>query len=70
MDVLVVEPYRGSLWLANAVFVDRFGKPNSRGHFVRGEAWESDRGGNTPDDYSGYAVTLTYPRKWIRKVEK
>lgn len=59
MNVLVIEPGHGSTWLTSAVFVDRFGKPNQRGRFVSG----------MPDDYRGQSISLTYPRKFILKIE-
>ena len=39
MNVLVIEPGRGSLWLTDAEYVDRFGEPNPKGRFVRGTNW-------------------------------
>lgn len=69
MNVLVIEPGHGSLWLEDAVFVDRNGKPNPRGRFVCGRAWEYDGGWNMPDDYQGQPITMTYPRRFILKVE-
>jgi hypothetical protein len=70
MNVLVIEPGHGSVWLSRAVYVRRDGTPSTRGHFVRGEAWEYDGGWNMPDDYRGYEVSVTYPRRWILKVEE
>jgi len=68
MDVLVIMPGHGSEWLTDAVYVDRYGKPNPRGRFVRGSGWEDDGGWNMPDDYQGMAVPVMVPRKWILKV--
>ncbi len=56
MDVLVAEPVHGSIWLTDAVYVDRHGKPNPRGRFVRGR-------------YQGHPLTLTCPRRWVLVVE-
>lgn len=69
MDALVIQPGHGSEWLTDAVIVDRFGKPNPRGRFVQGSAWEYDGGWNMPDDYRGQAIRIIVPRKWILKVE-
>jgi hypothetical protein len=69
MNVLVIEPGHGSHWLANAVYVDRYGKPNPRGRFVTGDSWEYDGGWNMPDDYMGQYETYTTYRKFILKVE-
>jgi len=68
MNVLVIEPGYGSFWLDRAVYVDRSGKPNPRGRFVTGSTWDYDGGWNTPDDYRGQYIIVTYPRKWILKV--
>ena len=70
MDALVIEPGHGSQWLTNAVYVDRYGKPNPRGRFVTGSAWEYDGGWNMPDDYQGQSVPYTTYRKFILKVEE
>jgi hypothetical protein len=70
MNVLVIEPGHGSLWLTDATYVDRFGKSNPRGRYVCGRGWEYDGGWNMPDDYRGQYITLTYPRRWVLKVDK
>lgn len=70
MNVLVIEPGNGSFWLEGATYVDRFGQPNPRGRFVRGKAWEHEGGWNIPEGGFDYPVTLTYPRKWILKIEE
>lgn len=70
MDVLVIEPGHGSTWLIDAQYVDRFGRENPRGHFVRGEAWYFSGAWNMPDDYRGEPETLTYPRSYILKVDE
>ena len=69
MNVLVIDPGHGSHWLSNAVYVDRSGKPNPRGWFVRGDVWVYDGGWNMPDDYRGQYESYTTPRKLIRKIE-
>lgn len=70
MNVLVIEPGHGSVWLHNAEFVDRFGNPNQRGRWVRGFAWTYDGGWNMPDDYRGQWEPYGAPRKFILKVER
>lgn len=70
MNVLVIQPGRGSEWWTDAVWVDRFLRPNPRGRFVQGSAWEYDGGWNMPDDYRGMAITVWAPRKWVLKVEE
>jgi hypothetical protein len=69
MNVLIIWPGHGSEWLIDAVFVDRFGKLNSRGRFVHGKSWEYDGGWNMPDDYRGQYMPVTVPRRWILKIE-
>lgn len=69
MNVLVIEPGNGSVWLTHAVYVDRFGKPNPRGRFVTGLTWVYDGGWNMPDDYQGQYESYTTHRRRIRKVE-
>ena len=69
MNVLVIEPGNGSLWLEDAVFVDRMGQPNPRGRFVMGTNWYHDSGPYLPDGGINIPETMTYPRKWILKVE-
>ena len=69
MNVLVIEPRHGSTWLTDAVYVRRDGQPSTRGHYVQGDAWEYDGGWNMPDDYRGHSIPLTYPRRYILKVE-
>ena len=69
MNVLVIWPGNGSEWLSDAVYVDRFGKPNPKGRFVCGSSWYYDGGWNMPDDYQGQYEALTVPRKWILKIE-
>ena len=56
MNVLVIEPGRGSTWLMDAVYVGKGGKPNPRGRSVRGVAWENDGSSNMPDDYQGQYI--------------
>jgi hypothetical protein len=68
VNVLCIEPGHGSSWLSSAEFVDRVGKPNPRGRFVRGDVWTYDGGWNMPDDYHGQYETVTYPRRWILKI--
>ena len=70
MNVLVIEPGHGSTWLTDAVYTDRYGKPNPRGRFVTGDVWVYDGGWNMPDDYRGQSEVLTYPRRFILKVEE
>jgi len=69
MNVLVIEPGHGSVWLTHAAYVDRFGKPNPRGRFVCGDTWVYDGGWNMPDDYRGQYETMRFPRRLILKVE-
>ena len=69
MNVLVIEPGRGSVWLSHAAYVDRFGRSNPRGHFVTGDVWAYDGGWNMPDDYTGQWEPYTTARKLILKVE-
>lgn len=69
MNVLVIIPGKGSEWIMDATYVDRDGNKNPKGRFVRGGAWEYDGGWNMPDDYHGQTVQVTYPRKWVLKVE-
>ena len=69
MNVLVIEPGHGSTWLTNAVFVDRFGKPNPKGRFVTGDAWTNDGGWNMPDDYTGHSEPYTTYRRRVLRVE-
>lgn len=68
MDVLVIEPGHGSVWIEHAVYVDRFGHPNPRGHFVAGVVWAYDGGWNMPDDYRGQYEGYMAKRRLIRKV--
>ena len=70
MNVLVIEPGNGSLWLSDAVFVDRFGKPNPRGRFVAGTVWSYDGGWNMPDDYMGQPEGYWTHRRYILKIER
>ena len=70
MEVLVIEPGHGSVWLRNAIYVDRFGKPNPRGRFVTGNVWSYDGGWNMPDDYMGQLEGYTTPRRLILKVAR
>lgn len=60
MNVLVIEPGHGSFWLEGAAFVDRLGKATT---------WEHEGGWNIPEGGFDVPYTLTYPRKWILKVE-
>lgn len=69
MNVLVIEPGNGSVWLERAVYVDRFGNPNSRGRYVAGTVWEYDGGWNMPDDYTGHPEGYMTRRRFILKVE-
>lgn len=69
MDCLVIEPGHGSSWWTDCVWVDRHGKPNPKGRFVSGSAWEYDGGWNMPDDYRGQPVSQWAPRKRVLKVE-
>lgn len=61
MDVLVIEPGHGSVWLRDAHY---------EGVFVVGEAWDDSSVGSglMPDDFRGESVILTYPRRFILKV--
>lgn len=68
MNALVIEPGHGSTWMTDAVFVDRFGRVNPRGRFVQGFVWD-EPGWNMPDDYQGMDIIMTYPRRFILKVE-
>ena len=68
--MLVIEPGHGSTWLMRAAYVDRYGRQNVRGRFVRGIGWEYDGGWNMPDDYQGHEIVLTYPRNFILKIEE
>ena len=70
MEVLVIEPGHGSVWVQNAVYVDRFGKPTSRGRFVTGNVWAYDGGWNMPDDYQGQWESYTTRRRLILKVAR
>ena len=69
MNVLVIEPGNGSLWLTHAEYVDRSGRPNPRGRFVAGWAWGYDGPWNMPDDYLGQYEWYTTHRRRILKVE-
>ena len=69
MNVLVIEPGHGSLWLTDAKYVDRYGKPNPRGRFVRGTNWYHDGGPFLPDGGLDVPETIVYPRRFILKVE-
>lgn len=69
MNVLVIEPGNGSVWLCHAMYVDRFGKPNPRGRFVAGDVWTYDGGWNMPDDYQGQWEPYMTHRRRILKVE-
>ena len=69
MNVLVIEPGHGSLWLTDAKYVDRYGKPNPRGRFVRGTNWYHDGGPFLPDGGLDVPETMVYPRRFILKVE-
>ncbi len=68
MTVLVIEPGNGSYWLSNAIYVDRFGRPNARGRFVRGNVWSYDGGWNMPNDYRGQYEPYMTSRKFILSV--
>lgn len=68
MNVLVIEPGHGSMWLEHAYFVKADGTPSSRGRFVRGDVWVYDGGWNMPDDYRGQYEPVTFPRSLILKV--
>jgi hypothetical protein len=70
MNVLVIEPGHGSFWMTRAKRVRADGTPSPRGRFVCGEAWEYDGGWNMPDDYRGHHIWLTYPWRWVLKVEE
>lgn len=70
MNVLVIDPGRGSVWLQHAAYVDRFGNPNRRGRFVTGDVWAYDGGWNMPDDYQGQWDSYTTYRKFILKIER
>lgn len=70
MNVLVIEPGHGSVWVMNAAYVDRFGRPNVRGRFVTGTIWEYSGSWNMPDDYRGHYEAYTTRRRLILKVEK
>ena len=69
MNVLVIEPGHGSVWLAHAVFVDKHGQSNPRGRFIEGLTWVYDGGWNMPDDYQGQYEPYGAPRRYILKVE-
>lgn len=69
MNALVIEPGHGSTWLTEAERIRADGKPSARGGFVRGLAWEDDGGWNMPDDYRGQHICVTYPWRWVLKVE-
>lgn len=70
MNVLVIEPGNGSLWLHNAQYIDRYGNPNPRGRFVQGCVWAYDGGWNMPDDYMGQWEYYGTRRRFILKVER
>lgn len=70
MNVLVIEPGHGSMWLTDAYYIDRFGRPNPRGRWVQGSVWVYDGGWNMPDDYRGQTESYAAPRKFILKVER
>lgn len=69
MNVLVIEPGHGSLWLYDAEYVDRLGNPNPRGRLVRGTSWYHESGWNLPDGGVNIPEQLTYPRKWVLRTE-
>ena len=64
MNVWVIEPGHGSVWLTDAKYVDD-------GRVVEGRAWDNSSSGSSlmPDDYSGEWVTLAFPVNLILKVE-
>lgn len=70
MNVLVIEPGNGSVWLEHARYVDRFGNPNPRGQFVAGDTWQYDGGWNMPDDYQGQWEPYMTRRRFILKIEE
>ncbi len=70
MNVLVIEPGHGSVWLTNAKYVKRDGTPSNRGRFVSGFAWVYDGGWNMPEDYRGQYELMTFPRRLVLRVEK
>ena len=63
LDVLVIEPGHGSVWLMDSHYV---------GDKVTGWAWDDSGRGSAfmPDDYRGEKVILTYPRRFILKIEE
>jgi hypothetical protein len=69
VNVLVIEPGHGSVWLEDAAFVNQIGEPATDGDRVRGTAWSHDDGANLPDGGIDIPETLTYPRSWVLKVE-
>lgn len=70
MNVLVIEPGHGSIWLSSACYVKAdHVTPSPRGRYVKGDAWVYDGGWNMPDDYLGQSETMVFPRRFILKVE-
>jgi hypothetical protein len=69
VNVLVIEPGHGSLWLSDAKYVRRDGVLSPRGRYVRGTNWYHDGGPYLPDGGINIPETLTYPRRLILKVE-
>ncbi len=64
MNMLVIEPGHGSLWLTAAEFVRRDGSPSRRGHYVRGTNWYHDGGPFLPDGGVDIPETLTSHGAW------
>jgi hypothetical protein len=63
MKALVIEPGHGSTWLHDAHY---------EGVYVVGEAWDDSGVGSAlmPDDFRGEPMTLSFPRRFILKVEE
>jgi hypothetical protein len=64
MNVLVIEPGHGSLWLMDATYHDE-------GRWVEGWTWDDSGIGSAlmPDDFRGEKVVLGFPTSYILKVE-
>ena len=69
MNVLVIEPGHGSVWLHHAKYVTADGRTSARGQFVTGSVWAYDGGWNMPDDYQGQWEPYTTLRRFVLKVE-
>lgn len=61
IEVLIRNPYFGSLWLSNAEW---------HGDYVVGDTWDNGDAGSPymPDDYRGEWATMNFPLSCVDKV--